>query len=232
MADSSAAASATLRVIGPAVSWASETGTTPARLTRPSVGLRPTIPQALAGQTMLPSVSVPTASGARLAATAARRAGTGARRVPVQRVRVDGLATERAPAAGGMRGAEVGPLRQVRLAEDDRPCLAQPGDQPGVALPGRRRARASRPWRACPLAAMLSLISTGMPASGPGAVPLGPQAPPALAAPPAPAREASAPAREASSARAASLASASLRASALTLMTARRAGFSRSIRPR
>ena len=40
------------------------------RLTRPSVGLRPTIPQALAGQTMLPSVSVPTVTAARPAAAA------------------------------------------------------------------------------------------------------------------------------------------------------------------
>src|SRR5262245_33725706 len=45
-------------------------GTMPLRLTSPSVGLMPTIPQALAGQTMLPSVSVPTAIGTRPAATA------------------------------------------------------------------------------------------------------------------------------------------------------------------
>ena len=43
----------------------------PRRLTSPSVGLMPTIPQALAGQTIEPSVSVPTASGASPAATAA-----------------------------------------------------------------------------------------------------------------------------------------------------------------
>ncbi len=42
----------------------------PLRLTSPRVGLMPTIPQALAGQRMLPSVSVPTAIGARPAATA------------------------------------------------------------------------------------------------------------------------------------------------------------------
>jgi hypothetical protein len=34
-------------------------GTTPARLTSPTLGLIPTIPFALAGQTMEPSVSVP-----------------------------------------------------------------------------------------------------------------------------------------------------------------------------
>ena len=43
----------------------------PRRLTRPLVGLMPTTPQALAGQTIEPSVSVPTASGASPAATPA-----------------------------------------------------------------------------------------------------------------------------------------------------------------
>jgi hypothetical protein len=46
-------------------------GTTPDRLTSPMLGFRPTTPVALAGQTMEPSVSVPTATVARLAATAA-----------------------------------------------------------------------------------------------------------------------------------------------------------------
>src|SRR5947209_1046099 len=54
-----AAASATVRPCGPTVSWVCEIGTTPARLTRPTVGLIPTTPFSFAGQTMLPSVSVP-----------------------------------------------------------------------------------------------------------------------------------------------------------------------------
>src|SRR5580692_12564573 len=62
---SRAAASATERAIGPAVSWAAEIGTMPARLTRPRVGLMPTTPQALDGETIDPSVSVPTARGAK-----------------------------------------------------------------------------------------------------------------------------------------------------------------------
>src|SRR5215468_9719137 len=45
-------------------------GTMPLRLTSPKVGLMPTIPQALAWQTLLPSVSLPTAIGTRPAATA------------------------------------------------------------------------------------------------------------------------------------------------------------------
>src|SRR5918998_1505045 len=42
----------------------------PARLTSPTVGLIPTIPVAEAGQTIDPSVSVPTATAPRLAETA------------------------------------------------------------------------------------------------------------------------------------------------------------------
>ena len=66
----SAAASATVRAIGPAVSCVREIGMMPARLTSPTVGLIPTMPLFVAGQTIEPSVSVPTASGARLAETA------------------------------------------------------------------------------------------------------------------------------------------------------------------
>jgi len=48
-----------------------KTLTTPARLVRPTVGLIPTTPLAFAGQTMLPSVSVPSETAAKLAETAA-----------------------------------------------------------------------------------------------------------------------------------------------------------------
>src|SRR2546423_1168660 len=64
------AASVTVRAIGPAVSWLWAMGTMPLPLTSPTVGLIPTIPLALAGDTMEPSVSVPTAAAHRLAATA------------------------------------------------------------------------------------------------------------------------------------------------------------------
>src|SRR5215207_11581650 len=62
------AASVTLRAIGPAVSWSALIGMTPARLHNPSVGLIPTTPLAPEGQTIEPSVSVPTAATARSAA--------------------------------------------------------------------------------------------------------------------------------------------------------------------
>src|SRR5438105_15450994 len=68
---SAAAASATVRPWMPTVSWVWEIGTTPARLVRPTVGLIPTTPLALAGQTMLPSVSVPSETALKLADTAA-----------------------------------------------------------------------------------------------------------------------------------------------------------------
>src|ERR1051325_10704841 len=70
MAARTAPAPATVRVMGPAVSWLCAIGTMPLRLTRPSVGLNPTIPLTFDGDTIDPSVSVPIAAAARLAATA------------------------------------------------------------------------------------------------------------------------------------------------------------------
>src|SRR5437588_8895523 len=66
-----AAASATVRPCGPIVSCVCEMGTTPARLVSPTVGLMPTTPLALAGQTILPSVSEPNDTAAKFAEAAA-----------------------------------------------------------------------------------------------------------------------------------------------------------------
>src|SRR5258706_15439434 len=71
MAVSRIAVSATVRVIGPAVSCECEIGTMPSRLIRPTVGLIPTRPLIEDGEVIEPSVSVPTATAARLAAIAA-----------------------------------------------------------------------------------------------------------------------------------------------------------------
>src|SRR5919109_3286825 len=68
---SAAAASATVRACGPTVSCVCEIGTTPARLVSPTVGLMPTTPFTLAGQTILPSVSVPSDTAAKFAVAAA-----------------------------------------------------------------------------------------------------------------------------------------------------------------
>src|SRR5215475_5275829 len=53
------AASSVLRVIGPTWSSDSASANTPYRLTRPQVGLRPTMPHAAAGKRMDPPVSLP-----------------------------------------------------------------------------------------------------------------------------------------------------------------------------
>src|SRR5215831_21375337 len=71
MTPSTAAASATVRPCGPTVSWVCEMGTTPPRLVRPTVGLIPTTLLTFPGHTMLPSVSVPIETAAKLAAAAA-----------------------------------------------------------------------------------------------------------------------------------------------------------------
>src|SRR5262245_11418122 len=64
-------ASATVRPCGPTVSCVCEMGTTADRLATPIVGLSPTTPLTVPGQTMLPSVSLPNEIAAKLAAAAA-----------------------------------------------------------------------------------------------------------------------------------------------------------------
>ena len=104
------AASRTVRVIGPAVSWLAEIGMMPARLTRPTVGLSPTRPLAVAGHTTDPSVSVPTPTMARLALMAAPVPELEPHGLRSSDVGIARLAAASAPAAGGVRGAEIGPL--------------------------------------------------------------------------------------------------------------------------
>ena len=70
MACSTMVASATVRVIGPAVSREVDRGKTPRLLTRPYVGLSPTIPQNAAGMRMEPPVSDPSEAAQRPAAVA------------------------------------------------------------------------------------------------------------------------------------------------------------------
>src|SRR5487761_1725475 len=167
--DSRAAASATEAAIGPAVSWASETGTMPVRLTSPVVGLIPTIPHALDGQTIDPSVSVPTASGASPAATAD----------PEPELDPDGFRP-------GPRGFTVWPPTVLqplvewverKLAHSDRfalPRITAPASRSRVtrnASPDSVSSSAGEPAVAgIPAAWMLSLTSTGMPSGGPGRV--------------------------------------------------------------
>src|SRR3546814_17340965 len=70
MAASIGAGSATRGAVGPAVAWLRGIGMMPTRLTRPTVGLIPTSAATADGQMMLPSVSVPMPTAARLAANA------------------------------------------------------------------------------------------------------------------------------------------------------------------
>src|SRR5215467_14455875 len=65
------ARSAAVRAMKPGVSSDGASGTLPPRGTRPNVGLMPATPQSAAGIRMEPPVSLATAAGTRLAATAA-----------------------------------------------------------------------------------------------------------------------------------------------------------------
>src|SRR5262249_38603440 len=70
-APSAAAQSARARQCGPTVSCVCEIGPPPGRLVSPTVGLIAATPFALPGQTMLPSVSLPKDTAAKLAEAAA-----------------------------------------------------------------------------------------------------------------------------------------------------------------
>ncbi len=86
----------------------------------------------------------------------------------VEIVGVVRLPADPAPAAGGALGAEVGPLAQIGLAENDRPSLAQHGDKNAsrsVTLPASASDPAVVAIRSRD--SMLSLRRTGMPCSGP-----------------------------------------------------------------
>ena len=97
----------------------------PLRLTRPTVGLIPTMPFEDAGQTMEPSVSVPMATAQRLADDCSPGTGTGSARVAVEGVGIFREAAAAAPSAGGVAGANVGPLAEIGFAEDDGAGCAQ-----------------------------------------------------------------------------------------------------------
>src|SRR3954467_3240700 len=150
----STAASVTLRAIGPAVSWSALIGITPARLHNPSVGLMPTSPFAPDGQTIEPSVSVPTAATARSAAAGTPQpglepegggAGTGG--VGVEKVGHVLLAAEAPPAAGRGGRAEVGPFGKVGLGDDDRAGRLQTlrDERVSERAPGERPRARRRP---------------------------------------------------------------------------------------
>src|SRR5215472_6037713 len=162
------AASATVRPWGPMVSCVCEIGTTPARLVRPTVGLMPTTPLAFAGQTMLPSVSLPIDTAAKLAEAAA----------PEPELEPQGLRLM-------PYGLLVCPPRpdqplidsnERKLAHSDRFVLPRMTAPPARRLAATVESRgagcptsANDPAEVCILSPVsrLSLINTGMPCNGP-----------------------------------------------------------------
>ncbi len=170
--ESSTAASDTVRVIGPAVSCECAIGTMPSRLTRPSVGLTPTRPLTDDGEMIDPSVSVPTATVAKLAAIAAADP-----------------ELEPLVLRSSAYGFFVSPPRELqpeververKLAHSDRlvlPRITAPASRRRLTMKASRGGFASssamEPAVVCmrSAVAMLSLSSTGMPCSGPRSLP-------------------------------------------------------------
>ena len=159
--------SRTLRASGPATSWVSDSGITPARLESPPTDeARPgccATPESGSSRTCRcrarPAAKLAAIGGAR---TAARAAGI-ARRI----VRVAGLPAERAHRDDAGRQ-----LVQVRLADDDRARRSQPRHLKRVALPAGASASAiDDPVVGMSEVSKLSLTTIGMPCSGPRTFP-------------------------------------------------------------
>ena len=143
----------------------------PERLTRPTVGFNPARPFTDDGQMMLPSVSVPTPIAARLAAIA----------VPVPELDPHGLRSS-------TYGFFVCPPRELQ-PDDERvdrklahslrlvlPRITAPASRSRVTMnasaAGWLSASASEPAEfTMPAMSTLSLISTGIPCSGPRTLP-------------------------------------------------------------
>jgi hypothetical protein len=168
IAVSSSAASRTLVVIGPGVSWLWLIGTTCMRLSRPTVGLSPTMPLTLAGQVIEPSVSVPIAAQASPAATAAplpddepqglRSIACGFLACPPTALHPDELAEERMLAHSDK-------LALPRITTPSARSRATIGASRPVTLPLSARLPAVVGSRS--RVSMLSLTRIALPASGP-----------------------------------------------------------------
>src|SRR5207247_860622 len=141
---------------------------TPDRLTRPSVGLIPTMPQHVDGETIEPSVSIPIATAQRLAATA----------TPEPELDPDGVRSR----AYGLRHCPPRPLQPLddrverKFAHSERFALPSSTAPAARSRSTRKASRggvapesASDPAVLCirSRVATLSFTSTGMPCSGP-----------------------------------------------------------------
>ena len=161
------AASRTVRASGPGASWLALMGTMPRVGTAPTVGLIPTTPLRAAGQVMEPFVSVPTASGTIPAATAAPEPDddppalrSSAQGLPVRPPTADQPLVDmgdRKFAHSDMFAAPIitAPASRSRRATGESRTTSRPASANDPAVPGS------------PTASMLSLMSTGMPCSGP-----------------------------------------------------------------
>src|SRR4029077_3631440 len=78
----------------------------------------------------------PDCYGAKICGDRYPRARARARGRPIQRIRITALTASAAPTARRVRGPEVRPLGQVRLAEDHRSRGPEPLDDEGVARGG------------------------------------------------------------------------------------------------
>ena len=140
------------------MSWLLEIGMIPDRPISPTVGLMPTSEFTADGAVTEPSVSLPTATAQKFAASRCAGAGARARWIAIQRIGIMGQPAAPAPSADRMRRPEIGPLAQIGLAQDDGAGRAQPlrdegiargdGTQPRPAIP--RWSSCGRPSRCCP----------------------------------------------------------------------------------
>src|SRR5207249_970077 len=147
-------------------------GTTPARLVSPTVGLMPTTPFAFAGQTMLPSVSLPNDTTAKFADVAA----------PEPELEPHGLRLM----PYGLFVCPPRPDHPLTDSNDRKFAHSERFVLPRMTAPPARRfaatvescsagmpTSANDPALVCILSpvSMLSLSKTGMPCSGPNTMP-------------------------------------------------------------
>src|ERR1700681_597065 len=142
-------------------------GTTPARLTRPTVGLMPTTPLLLAGHTILPSVSVPIETAVKFAEGAAPEPELdpqGFRLIPYGLLHWPPRPDQ--PLVAVVERKLAHSLRVVfpRITAPAARSRAATVESRGAALP----TRPSDPAAVCiwSWVSMLSLSSTGIPCSG------------------------------------------------------------------
>src|SRR5687767_9015727 len=139
------APSATVRIIGPAVSWLCAIGMMPLRLTNPNVGLMPTSEFADEGQTIEPSVSVPIEPAHKFAAVAAPEPELEPQGFAIEHIGILCLPATTTPATRRMGRSEVGPFAEICFPQDYCPRAAQSFHNKGIL----RGMRVKQGQRAC-----------------------------------------------------------------------------------